>query len=431
VLAIVGVTITLYATSNQKSQSYSSARVEATSFAENGLNLGITALENAVDPGDLSSLPTAANPTVDTSFGDGTVSWWGSYDATTATWTITGQGAVRNPSATGTITHTASEQAVVTYNPLWHYWYSDGGNGCTTITNNVVISQPLYVNGDLCLDKNAVVNSPTLQVNGTVTLVNHGSVGQSGSPISQANISDGCATNSGGPYTKPCTLSQGVNANSITTNGGTLTKPALGLSYWYQRASPGPVHPCDSGSMPGGFDTDTTLNRSRPTFTLTPNSSYSCSTSTGGHLIWNAPAKTLSISGTIFFDGNITLTSGTYSGRGTIFSSGTISIAGNNDFCGISSCDGTWNPTANLIVFVAGSSTDTYGFTLSNNGVYQAATYVVDDYQQINNSVNYGPVMARSLDLENNAQASIPVNSFPEGTPGAIVTLVPVSFRGD
>src|SRR5262249_9610452 len=155
---------------------------------------------------DPTTLPGVSSPTVNTSFTGGTVSWWGSYDATTSTWTVTGQGVVRNPAAAGTITRTAAEQAVVTYSPLWQYWYSDGGDGCTTITNSVLISPPLYVNGDLCLDKRAVLQSPTVQVNGRVSLLNLSSIGQSSSPISQANITGGCATSSGGLYTTPCTV---------------------------------------------------------------------------------------------------------------------------------------------------------------------------------------------------------------------------------
>jgi Tfp pilus assembly protein PilX len=431
VLSIVGVTMVSYATSNEKSTRYSTATVAAQSLAEAGVNNAISVLESAINPSDPDTLPGAASPTVDTSLTAGTVSWWGSYDDASSTWTVKGQGAVRNPAATGTITRIASVKVAITYSPLWQYWYSDGGDGCTTFTNNVVLSPKLYVHGPLCIDKNVVINSSSLQVDGTLTMLNAASVGTSGAPINQANIAGGCARVTGGPYTTPCSSAQKVYANTITTNSGTLAKPAVNLAYWYQNAHPGPMHNCTTGSVPGGFDTDTTLNRSLPTFTLTPATSYSCTYSTGGQLSWNASTKILTVSGAIFFDGNISMTSGTYQGRGTIFSSGTIAMTGASPkFCGVSTCDASWDPTTNLIVFVAGSSTDQYGFTLQNNQVYQAATYVVDDYQQLNNAENWGPVMARSLYVQNNSTPSIPVNAFPGGTPGAIVTIVPGSWTG-
>jgi hypothetical protein len=100
----------------------------------------------------------------------------------------------------------------------------------------------------------------------------------------------------------------------ITQNPTTLTKPPVDLTYWYQNASPGPLNACTVGSVPGGFDSGTggtavppNPNRSRPSFDLTPSTAYSCQTATG-QLTWTPGSPgTLVINGTIFFDGDISM----------------------------------------------------------------------------------------------------------------------------
>src|SRR5205814_7842921 len=97
--------------------------------------------------------------------------------------------------------------------------------------------------------------------------------------------------------------------------------------------SPAPNHPCNTlttGTVPAStgaypaFDTgDGIMNQSlNPTvFNLTPTASYSCYTSQG-QLSWNATTRTLTVAGTVFFDGSITMTTSgnqpmTYTGTGS------------------------------------------------------------------------------------------------------------------
>ena len=42
----------------------------------------------------------------------------------------------------------------------------------------------------------------------------------------------------------------------------------------------------------------------------------------------------------------------------------------------------SWDPTQNLLAFVAGSSTDATGFSIQNSSVYQGAVYAVNDYSE-------------------------------------------------
>jgi hypothetical protein len=80
---------------------------------------------------------------------------------------------------------------------------------------------------------------------------------------------------------------------------------------------------------------------------------------------------------------------------------------------------------------VAGAPTGT-GLLISNNAVYQGASYVVADYLMVNNAANWGPVVADSFDLSNNSGGFKPIGSFPSGTPGTawVVTEIPGSWTG-
>jgi hypothetical protein len=439
-LMIVAVAALEYTTHASQTAGRDRSRVAVGELAQAGLSEALSVVANAADPTDPSSLAGAGNPVVDTSFSDGTVSYWGSYDASSSTWALYGKGAMRNPaeSSAAPITETVSEQAKVTPGGagLWNYWYSDGGDGCTTLKDNVAISMPFYVNGPLCAHDNTQITSSTLQVNGTLTLTESAKVGSAATPIAQAKIAGGCSRNPGGPWTA-CSPVQQVYASSVTTTVDNYTKPSVDLAYWYAHANPGPSHPCTNGTVPGGFDNDTTLNRSLPTFTLTPASSYTCTVTSGpttvAQLTWDAATQKLTILGTVFFDGNLVLTTGTYSGIGTIYTSGTIFINNNSRFCGVASCDSSWDTAHNLIVFIAGSSTDQYGFEAHDNAVYQAATYVVDDYLQKDNARNYGPVMARSIEVHDNGGSIVPVNFVPASAPGgkSTVSVVTGSWRGN
>jgi hypothetical protein len=149
---------------------------------------------------------------------------------------------------------------------------------------------------------------------------------------------------------------------------------------------------------------------------------------TVGRLSWSPGSPgTLTIAGTIFFDGNIHVAQdATYSGRATIYTSGTVTLDLNAELCGVAACDATWSPDTNLLLFAAGSSTDTVGFLLRNNAVYQGAAYVVNDYQLSNNATNWGPVVARQFTIENNAGLTKPITFVPPGSPGIEETFVPI-----
>jgi hypothetical protein len=419
----LALTSTIYlASAGQRHASTSNAEQRALAVAEAGLSNATSILFSLADP---RTGPVPASGSLD----GGAQTW--SFQRAGTTWTLSGTGKVANPAVPGgTLTRTVTRQFAFGASPLWQWNYSDATTGCMTVKNNATLGQPLYVRGNLCISNNAHFTGSRLQVGGTLAIGNGGSVGFAGSPIAEAKLAGGCL-----PTPHPCTASDDVYATPpIAQSIDNLGKPPVDLPGWYQNAQPGPKHPCTSGSVPGGFDSNSAYDNSRASFTLTPATSYDCVVTSGsttvGRLSWDAMTSVLTIAGTIFFDGPL-LVNGTarYQGQGNIYAAGAITFNNSAQLCGVPGC-GTWNPSTNLLVLVAGAPSGT-GFTLSNNAVYQGAAYVVSDYVSSNNSVNWGPVIAHELDISNNA-GFVPITSVPPGAPGADSTLkeIPGSWTG-
>ena len=170
------------------------------------------------------------------------------------------------------------------------------------------------------------------------------------------------------------------------------------------------------------------MNRSLPSAVdLTPSLAYDCQVKDAegnliGRLAW-APGSpgTLTIAGTIFFDGNISfknLTNAVYVGRATIYASGTISIANSTTLCGVVGCNSGWQATQNLLAFVAGSTTDSTSFSIANSSTLQGAIYAVNDYSEQNGATVWGPIIARQVYLANNTSNHyVPLGTLLSGMP--------------
>jgi Tfp pilus assembly protein PilX len=445
VLMATGATLIYYANANTRSAERSVEDERALNIAEAGVNYARSVLYNASNPESSTAVPPGSL-TVE----GGSVSYTGTYNSVSKIWTLTGTGTYDNPAGGTSLSRTVTTEVQVvtssgTADPAWFYNYSDATSGCMTIKNNATFNAPIYVRGNLCLPNNAHVTGSSLHVGGTITVANNASVGYSATPVATVNVVGGCTGGSPNPH--PCVsgIADRVYDGDgvVTQTPGTLTKPPVDLTYWYQNASPGPRNNCTTGSMPGGFDSGTggtavppNPNRSRPTFTLTPATAYNCQTASG-RLTWTPGSPgTLLINGTIYFDGNITLpnnANAVYQGTGTLYASGTITFNNNAKLCGISGCTASWDTNANYLVIVAGAATGT-GLTIVNNAVFQGAAYVVSNYNLNNNGAMWGPVIAAQLDLGNNAGAWMPLSGLPPGAPGytaGVPTLqnVPDSYR--
>jgi hypothetical protein len=338
---------------------------------------------------------------------------------------------VRGRATLGSATRSSASNAV------WNYIYTDELTGCTSLSNSVVVDVPVYVRGSLCLSNQARVTGLSLRVGGNITIQNSASVGAPGEPIREVHVGGTCRYGSG-PANAPCGPNDRVYALTSTTQPSGLTKPAVDLAHWYQEARPGPMHNCTSGSFPGGFDNDTVMNRSRATVNLTPNTAYDCQVrdATGfllGRIAWTPgdPGR-LIVHGTIFFDGDISfgqLTRLVYEGRGTIYSSGKITIANQTHICGAAGCPDDWNPNTSLLALVAGSSTDQYGFTIGNFSKFQGAIYVVTDFRDGNNTTTWGPIIANQIHLQNSTlKLFIPMETLVPGMPATYEETTTITF---
>jgi hypothetical protein len=432
VFAIVVATVMTLSLSQQQSTSRSDRRDRAFWLAETGQNDAIARLIAASDPSAPDALPTTT-----TNQNGGTSSYSGSLSGTT--WTVTSVGTVPGASPTaGAVQRTITQDVTVSVVGTPWEWaiFVDQPSSCLTLQNNATIATTMYVGGNLCLSNGSRYTAPNLYVGGTVTQANTSSIGTAASPITKATLVGGCTGGSPNPH--PCTSGDKVYANTISQTPSTLTRPTVDLDQAYANAKPGPLQACTTGSVPGGFDTDTTRNRSRPAFDLTPASSYDCryidgSGNTTGQLTWNAAARTLAIAGVLYFDGDLTSsTNATYTGRATIYASGKISFPNGRLLCGISGCTSSWDTSTNLLLLVAGSTTDANGFYVGNNANIQAAVYANTAAYIDNNASQWGPVIAQSIYIDQNASQSVPLTRLPPGAPGLADVVRPISgtWRG-
>jgi Tfp pilus assembly protein PilX len=440
VLSALSAGIFTYVTMNQGATRRVQADQRAYGLAETGLSYAFSRLENAADAYDASSVPstTVTLPT-------GTVTYVGTLSG--STWTLTGTGSARNPSGplAGNVVRTVSAQAQVTTSTQpdmrpWNYLFIDQPAGCITMGNSVSMDVALYVRGDLCLTNNSQVDSPAVHLLGNLYVENDAQIGSSGNPIDQFAATGACHYASS-PIA--CGPASHVYAGTIGTNPPTITKPTADLPYWYANAQLGPNSSCTSGSFPGGFDNDTTLNVSMGEVDLTPASAYDCTKLDGSgnvvaQIAWTPGSPgTLTIKGVIYFDGHLTwsnLNLIQYDGRATIYGSGQVRVKNRADICGVPACDTSWDPRVDLLVFVAGSLVAEYesgavGGDIGNHVNFQGALYVVNDFDMDNNTAIWGPVIARNVTIANSAvihQPPFPITEYMLGMPVAMMTVVNV-----
>jgi Tfp pilus assembly protein PilX len=361
---------------------------------------------------------------------DGSVSVYGFYSGTNqatyngivvpaSTWLLVSTGYSRNPS--GTI-DAKTTMSTIHISPLdagavasvWNHIFMTAplvANVCQAdfAGNGMTITSPLYVIGNLCLSGQNVAiyeaaNSQPidLQVGGKLVLSGSGTkVGTDAThKIYSGVVVGGCTTVSVASTTSPCAPSPASPSFNywVTTPDTFVSTAAPEVSAADQAADysafdPGPLHTCKTGvTTPGPpladsvFDYAPAANAvgepnlsgsstSGGTFELFPSSSYSCLSKTAGstsELTWNNTTKALTANGSIFIDGNLTLSqTATYTGTAVIEVSGTIKFQGNNtSVCATSPCSFTnWQ----------GSSTNKSMLTLVSLKAGPAASITFQD----------------------------------------------------
>jgi hypothetical protein len=380
VLAVALVAVIGFTSSGARNSDRSQAENGAFAVAEGGVNVALSILGNAGDPTNPGLLPQTGPVSVE----GGTVTYSGTYAS--PIWTITSTGRVANPSDPNAaeIVRTLSQK--VTVQPLvpgatapeWDRLFHNDTNVCLRI-DTVTIPASVTSRGDLCLVGTGKITGSRskVEVGDDVTLASpNASIGASGSPIARSEVVGTCQYGAQTPNS-PCSPADRVFATTYTTTPPNLTKPTVDMAYWYQNAKPGPKHPCTTGSFPGGFDNDSTWNRSLPDYgndnedidQVTPSFiSYSCKVedSNGnlvGEISWNHVTHVLKIHGTIFIDGNVRFDRDgqlvNYQGRAIIYAAGDLEYdevvcAGGDGTRNCWSDMSNWDPEQNMMIILSG-----------------------------------------------------------------------------
>jgi hypothetical protein len=461
VLSFAGASLIYYSNTNARSAEFSVDSTGAYDLAEAGINEMMAVLSRPEN----NSLKPGLLPQTSSTYDAGTVTWSGTLNQATATWSITATGRIKNPTGPHmadvqrTLTAKVPVTATLTQplnNPAWNYIFNKHtGSTCDmTISNNVAGSSRLYVAGNLCLSNNANITQTSLMVGGNTDLGNNANVGASTSMSTRVETYiGGQCRYGGGTWANPCSGNQDSRhiyskkdppnyVVGVSTSVPVIAAPAADFSTWYSNAIPGPTQDCTATSgarsgTPPTFDTDGVRNNSVATiFELTAATSYTCRVgpagSPSGELSWNASTKTLTAYGTIFIDGSAKITNSqlnSYNGQATIYLSGTLLIANNTSLCGGisgSNCDfSAWNPNTEMLTFVADGSGGQAGtgnsILVDQNAVFQGGLFATAGLDYRNNARSDGPMVGDVIKLNNNVQN----DQFPT------ITTVPVGMPGN
>jgi hypothetical protein len=457
VTVVVGMLVSttmMYTTTNQQSTDRSSFEVVAHDLAEAGINNAMSVLSNpannALDPTLLpSSLATANVSTYD----DGYVKWWATFNSSNSTWTLYSNGYMRNPTGSpDPVVRRITMQTKVrpslmqpVNNPAWNYIMATRTGtpgGCDeSLNNSVNIQAPLYVMGNLCMNTPSQITGGPLVVKGSVKLDVNTNIGSSSNPVSEVHVRNGCSYK-GGAYQTPCRPSEKVWARISDANPLNLTAPVADFTSWYVNAAPGPRQACttQSGVIPV-FDNDSAWNNSVPgVFNLTPGSSdYSCvvrspSGAVVGELSWDHSRKILTIYGTVFIDGSVTVNYGfqnvpiEYDGQGTLYLGGTFLVS-NTKLCAVivnGDCDfDSWNPNNDIFVVVSngnGGQVPTGDSVRLVSSSFQGGLWASNAIELDTSSQSQGPMVGGNVILDNSVTARTwPAITVPTGMPGVLV----------
>lgn len=489
VLLIIGTTAIGYSTSGATESAQSRARQGASLLAAAGLNNALAVLNQPTNnamlqrtlPACTSNNTKYSDPTAQrtalatwnqTPLDSGTVYWCGTYVSTLQYWYLTAVGQSRDPNQTAAGKSSSTLEATVSVtpnvkqplgNPVWNYVYA-GHTGSTCdqqLNNNVAGSSRMYVAGNLCIGNNAVLSQTSVTVGGNLTLAGGNTAVGAGTSMNtrvQTEVGGNCSFGTGSPVVctgnqdaqKVYSKVQDVNGNWVVGVNHTpryIPPPTADFATWYQNAIPGPAKNCDvSSGTPPTFDSNAVMDNSvTPAFNLTPATAYDCRVgpvaTPSGEIKWTPPTASapgqLYMTGTIFIDGSVAITTGVnsstfavqYSGMSALYLSGTFYL--NGKLCATvtsakTDCDfNTYDPNSAMMTVVANGSGGQVnpgdGIQIINNGEIQGALYAVNAIEFGNNSYSDGPIVGSTLVFGNN----VTTNSFPN------ITYVPSGDPGN
>lgn len=461
VMIIMGTTIAVYTASDARSATDSNQRVLAYQAAERGLNVALAWFY---------SNPSQWHATSPITYGPASAGAGVTYSYTLTPnfpiWTVSSTGSAPNKTQGSkpdkrtlmkSVEIQASDGGVNI--SLWNMFFSDAPVG-NCLHWNAIVEVPMYVRGDMCVDASgdsdpipgwppvSLPGAAQLQVGGTISVTPPGHLGWSGAHINIVQTGVGCKYN-GGSLHNPCNSGDSITANQYLTGTANLTKPVIDLASWYKDSLPGPQHNCTSGSFTGGFDNDATQNNSLPSaVNLTPATAYDCKFTDGagavdGEVKWTPGSPgTLLINGTVFWDGNLVVTSSfNYTGRATFYFGGTITLNSGVNVCGISGCTSSWNTSTNMLILVSGSGnvSPSWAVNLAATSTFQGAIESVGDVNQngtpSSGATVWGGLIAHQIYNLSPNDKWVNFNLPAAGQPGGTLAVeslnsVPGSFSG-
>ncbi|MGI9657379.1 MAG: hypothetical protein ACR2OD_00610 [Gaiellaceae bacterium] len=442
---ILGGTAVKFSATNARSADRSTIRSEAVGIAESGMNLARSTLWQASDPTDPDAVQSQQ-----VTIGDATVTYSGTYDSVNELWTLSGTASMasENPGA-APVTRTVTSQVQVTAgntpdpntHAAWSTIFVDDWQSCANVDDNAVIEVELYIRGDLCLDDDAFIShlAGRVQVWGNIDIEDNGQIGTNLEKLPELHVGGGCRNDQGsGNFHTPCTPADSVYPGTFSTSPENITMPPMDLDYWYANAKPGPLYPCNNGtSLPPGVVFDDNPNpispvadESNSTFELTTAAAYDCQYWEGGEMVgrlaWTGgTVGTLTVLGTLFFDGDIHLPQSVgvradYNGQASLYTSGEIEVELDVWLCGVAACDATWDPDTDLLVLIADGGGEHEGVDVEKQGKFQGGIFSMTEIDISKDGEFWGSAITRRTEfVQGTVIKQIPGGVFPilEGMP--------------
>jgi Tfp pilus assembly protein PilX len=358
----------LFMTSNETSSGRDRQVVSALSAAEAGLSSGISYVVQNDATNNLGTYPagTVLGPYTSTIDGNSvryTMTKSSSTDYSTTPpitsyfWTIdsaalNGNTVVREVSQQVKYVQGVHQDASIDYQYGLFVGAPPAGTNppcLITLSGNVSVNTNVYIGGNLCTNGGVnltpkVAHTLTVYIAGYFDGTNNGSIGTASMPFAVARVKGGCFDKKGNNV--PCSNKTNVFADDAqTTPFPVLVKPTVHGDTIYAAAT--------SWSAAGtctGFTLDTDTNPTNQSVgvgngaeELFPNSDYSClvtkSDGTTATMSWDHTNHTFNIVGTMFIDGDITMSPGgssdvNWTGNGSIYVNGVVKKSSNNNICG-------------------------------------------------------------------------------------------------
>jgi len=403
VLTVVLTTVIFLTASGARDANHTNAGQKAYAVAEAGLNNALAQLAPhypILSPaGDSSwvSGPSQAYPGGGACLASAPcVAWTGVFSGTD--WTLTGTGTVPNPSGgTSPVVKTVSATLHVSQVPTdiqpFGIFSDDPQAQCTDIGGNVSVNVPIYIRNCMLLhgtfdtgDAKIWEPSPYSPATVTVNVVHALTLNGAAATIGfQAGAVDHRVKSVAYGSCVACTGA--IHALSETSSpDNSISLPALSAAGLYSGTNWAGATCTGTAANPFDISPYTRNNTGGNLFPGSGN--YSCTlTDSFGKthsIAYDAATHALSITNSWYIDGDVAFPNATinYTGKGTIYVNGSVSLTAHAAICASPTCT-TWDPTnpANpnlLIVALNASSTPVASpFTLNGQAMMEASAWAV------------------------------------------------------